>query len=317
MAAGVQLVEGRFPAQFMYTVAVLYYLEDATQAEIAARLNTSRATVSRALSEARRQGIVHIEVTHPGPHVDSDLAEQVAAALGIEAVHLFPDTAPEVLGSAVGPALSEALGAADLSSGDVVLVSSGKSLWTASRTDLLPLPGVLVAPTVGGNLEPEPWYQTNEITRQFASRIGGQPAFLHAPALPGAALHESLMQDPAITRIFDMWSRARCAVLGVGAPLTTGRSIPAFVPRDAAVLSEAVGDICSRFYDRHGEPVAFPGSERLVATTLERLREIPVGIAVAYGEEKVISIRAGARGRLFNRLVTDVSTAGRLAVPGD
>jgi DNA-binding transcriptional regulator LsrR (DeoR family) len=313
MAAGAQAAEGRFPAQFMYAVSVLYYLEDATQAEIAARLGTSRATVSRALSEARRQGIVHIQVTHPGEDVDPALAERVAARLGIEAVHLFPDTGPQVLGASLGPALTEALRTAGLSAGDVVLVSSGKSLWTASRSDLLPLPGVLVAPTVGGNLEPEPWYQTNEITRQFASRVGGHPEFLHAPALPGPALHASLVHDPAITRVFDLWDRARCAVLGVGAPLTSGRSIPAFVPVGTGSLRDAVGDICSRFYDRDGEPVEFPGSDRLIATTFDRLRAIPVTIAVAHGREKVVSIRAGARARLFDRLVTDVSTAGLLA----
>jgi DNA-binding transcriptional regulator LsrR (DeoR family) len=172
---------------------------------------------------------------------------------------------------------------------------------------------VLVAPTVGGNLEPEPWYQTNEITRQFASRVGGHPEFLHAPALPGPALHASLVHDPAITRVFDLWDRARCAVLGVGAPLTSGRSIPAFVPVGTGSLRDAVGDICSRFYDRDGEPVEFPGSDRLIATTFDRLRAIPVTIAVAHGREKVVSIRAGARARLFDRLVTDVSTAGLLA----
>jgi DNA-binding transcriptional regulator LsrR (DeoR family) len=38
----------------MYSAARLYYLEDATQADVAQRLGTSRATVSRLLSEARR-----------------------------------------------------------------------------------------------------------------------------------------------------------------------------------------------------------------------------------------------------------------------
>src|SRR3954447_1114472 len=55
----------RFDPSMLYAVAKLYYLEDATQAEVAAQLGTSRATVSRLLSEARRQGIVKIQVTAP------------------------------------------------------------------------------------------------------------------------------------------------------------------------------------------------------------------------------------------------------------
>ena len=57
---------GHFAPSLLYTASKLYYEEDATQAEIAVKLHTSRATVSRLLSEARRQGIVRIEVIAPG-----------------------------------------------------------------------------------------------------------------------------------------------------------------------------------------------------------------------------------------------------------
>jgi DNA-binding transcriptional regulator LsrR (DeoR family) len=75
-----------------------------------------------------------------------------------------------------------------------------------------------------------------------------------------------------------------------------------------------VGDVCSRFYDRDGDPVGYPGSERLVATGLEELRRIPCSIAVAVGAEKVLSIIAGAKGGYFNHLVTDALTAESLLV---
>ena len=53
----------------------------------------------------------------------------------------------------------------------------------------------------------------------------------------------------------------------------------------------------------------FPGSERLIATDFDRLREIPVTIAVAAGAVKVPSIVTGAASRYFNQLVTDAETA--------
>ena len=77
-------------------------------------------------------------------------------------------------------------------------------------------------------------------------------------------------------------------------------------------LQAAVGDVCSRFYDAAGTPVPFPGSERLLATGLDLIRQIPTSIAVATGREKVAAIRAGAAAGYFNQLVTDTETASAL-----
>ena len=69
-----------------------------------------------------------------------------------------------------------------------MLVSSGRTIYEVARFELPRLPGVVVAPTVGGTDQPEAWFQTNEITRLVAERIGGRPTFLFAPALPGPDL---------------------------------------------------------------------------------------------------------------------------------
>ena len=107
---------GHFAPSLLYTASKLYYEEDATQAEIAVKLHTSRATVSRLLSEARRQGIVRIEVIAPGHDGSADLAAQVSAALGLQAVHISgalpASTAAkpveDVMGSVLAPAVSRA-----------------------------------------------------------------------------------------------------------------------------------------------------------------------------------------------------------------
>jgi DNA-binding transcriptional regulator LsrR (DeoR family) len=88
--------------------------------------------------------------------------------------------------------------------------------------------------------------------------------------------------------------------------------IPRFVPTESASLRSAVGDVCSRFFDRDGEEVEFEGRDRLIAVELEALRHIPVTIAVAVGKDKIESIIAGARGGYFNQLVTDPSTAAAI-----
>lgn len=299
----------RFPAQLVYEAAQLYYLQDANQADVANQLGTSRATVSRLLSEARRRGIVRIEVVPPHKIDDEGLARQVAQALGLTKVWLAPPSDRLTVGAALAPRLSAALAGVGLRTGDVLLVASGRTVYEAARAEMPPLPGVVVAPTVGGQEEPEAWYQTNEITREVAAKVGGRPAFLYAPALPSPELHRILLHEPMIRRVLELWRTARCAVVGIGAPPLTRSSISAFIPTDAVSLRDAVGDICLRFFDRDGDAVHFPGSDRMMSTGLDLLQQIPVSIAVAAGDNKVAGIRAAARAGYMNELVTDRTTA--------
>lgn len=311
---------GHFPASQLYAAAKMYYTEDATQAEVASQLGTSRATVSRLLAEAKRRGIVRIEVVPPAEVASGDLADRLARALSLTTVflsHPLPNPGPgrgtvDVMGAALAPAVGRALAGAGLLPGDVLLVSSGRTVYEVAQHDLVPLPGVLVAPTVGGNDQPEEWYQTNEITRRVANRVNGRPNYLFAPALPGPDLYPSLLNDPSIQRVLHLWPQARCALMGVGAPPLMRSDIPQFVPTGSSSLRAAVGDVCSRFYDRDGNEVEFEGGDRLIAVELEALRHVPVTIAVAVGPDKVSSIVAGARGGYFNQLVTDPATASAI-----
>jgi len=299
----------RFPPELLYRAARLYYLEDATQAEVAEALGTSRPTVSRLLAEARAVGIVHIEVREPEAMDTRDLADQLARAIGLTRAWVSAGSAAPSLGRSLAPGLSAALLAADLRRGDAVLVSSGASVHAVSQADLPKLPGVLLAPTVGGRDEPEEYYQTNEITRRMAVKMDGTAVLLYAPALPGPALHELLMQDESILRVTRLWRSARAAILGIGAPPTTRTSMPSVLRKDAERLGEAVGDICQRPYDRTGAPLPFPDAERLVAMGLDELPLIPHAIGVAVGPAKINGIMVAARAGYINELVTDSPTA--------
>ncbi|MFB9376082.1 sugar-binding transcriptional regulator [Kineococcus gynurae] len=310
----------RFPASLLHTAATLYYLQDATQAEVAAALGTSRATVSRLLQEARTRGIVRIEVIDPARADTTELAEELRVRLGLTSVRICASAPAGHVADAVSPVLAELLGEVGLGRDDVMIVSSGRTMHDVARRPLPSLPGVVVAPMVGGQDEPEPWYQTNEITRRVAAGLGGVPRFLFAPAMPGPELRRGLMTDPSIRRVFELWADAKVALMGVGAPPLLRASIPGFVPTGEAPLRRSVGDVSSRFYDADGVEVTYEGGERLIACPLEILRDKEIGIAVAYGAEKVPSILGGVRGRYFTHLVTDPETAGLLlaeAPPAD
>jgi DNA-binding transcriptional regulator LsrR (DeoR family) len=311
-------VAGPWTPPLLYAAARMYYQNEATQAEIASHLGVSRPTVSRLLSEARRQGIVKITVTEPAPPADDELRRQVERVLELKRVFLTAAPAGETAGSPLGlgpllgPAVGRALEAAGLAHGDVLLVSSGRTVYEVARTRLPQLPGVVVAPTVGGIDQPEDWFQTNEISRLIATGIGGRALYLFAPALPGPSLYRTLRRDPTIQRVLRLWPQAKAVLTGVGAAPVLRARVPQYVPTDAEQLWDAVGDVCGRFFDRHGEPVEFPGSDRLIALELADLRQVPVVIAVASGAEKVVPIIVGARAGYFNQLVTDPLTAEQI-----
>lgn len=302
----------RFSPELMHAAATLYYLKDETQADVARALGVSRATVSRLLAEARRLGIVRIEVLDQVESPPASLGPDLAAALGLAAVHIAPPGHEAVLRTSLATQVGVALSSAGLERDDVLLVSSGRTVWQVGLEALPQFPGTIVTPMVGGQHEPEAWYQTNEITRMIAQKVGGHPMFLYAPAQPGPEVYDLLLQDPGTRRVLELWSRAKCALVGVGAPPHTRASMPNFVPRGADWLRTSAGDICTRFFDSEGAQLGYPGSERLIATTYETLREIPHSIAVAVGQTKIPSIIAGAKASWFNTLVTDTPTASAL-----
>ncbi|MFE5838576.1 sugar-binding transcriptional regulator [Arthrobacter sp. NPDC056493] len=299
----------KFPLETLYQAARMYYLEDANQVKISEALDVSRPTVSRLLAEARRIGLVKIEVVNPSRHASGSLGAELAEALSLQKVYLADGDQSRRLRVGLLPQVSEAVMDMALAPGDVLLASSGRTIYELSQAVLPRLPGVLVAPSVGGQTEPEPWYQTNEIARAMAEHTGAHPAFLWTQALPSPEMHQFLQQDPDFRRIQRLWESAKGALLGVGAPPTTRSSISRFIPKDDDSLARAVGDICLNFFDARGARVEFPGSDRVVATSAEILHAIPHTVGVAVGTEKASSIVGAARGGYLQKLVTDAVTA--------
>jgi DNA-binding transcriptional regulator LsrR (DeoR family) len=304
------MLETEMDLGLLHRAATAYYMDELRQAEVAERLGVSRPTVSKLLTEARRIGMVRFEVLDPSEVDVRDLAAQVRDVLGVRGVRVAPGDQHERGFRGLGELLGEELRALDLAQGEGILLSSGKTIHAVCAAPGLPdLTGTIVAPTVGGQQESDPWFQTNELVRRFADRTGATPRFMFAPALPSASLRESLEADPGFREITDLWDRARAAVTGVGAPYRSRASLTSVVPRGDSSLARAEGDICLHFLDSAGREVGFPGADRLVRPSLEQLRRVPHLIAVAAGEEKAPSIVAACRAGLISTLVTDAVTA--------
>ncbi|NQX06107.1 MarR family transcriptional regulator [Rathayibacter sp. VKM Ac-2856] len=300
----------RFPLDVVYQAARMYYLEDATQVEIAARLDVSRPTVSRLIAEARRLGLVQISVIDPFVDENTGLADALREALGLNAVHLAPVTHSATLGRDLAVPVAAAIADMQLGVGDALLMSLGRTVHDLASSGMLPpLPGVTIVPAVGGQAEPQSWFQTNEITRMAAAATGARSSFLFAQALPSPAMRSGLEADPAFLQVRALWSSAKGALLGIGAPTATRHELSAGLPSDEHLFDEAAGDVCLNFFRADGSAVEFPGSERMVRVSRADLAALPHAVGVAVGVDKAPSILGAVRGSLINALVTDAVTA--------
>ena len=128
-------------------------------------------------------------------------------------------------------------------------------------------------------------------------------------ALPSPAMRSTLDEDPAFQHVVGLWSRAKGAILGIGAPTHTRDALARGIPVEDAAFDRAAGDVCLNFYAADGSAIEFPGSDRMVRTSREVLSTVPHAVGVAVGSAKVTSIVAAVRGGLVNELVTDAATA--------
>jgi DNA-binding transcriptional regulator LsrR (DeoR family) len=293
----------------LMTAAVMYYEQSASQQEIANRLGVSRPTVSRLLNRAREIGIVRIEIVPP--HVDPVAVDRLRDRLGLRGLHIASGRANEW---DPGPLLTAPFGAAldatQLTSGDVVLSSWGRAVYSVSRTIRRSLPGIVIAPAMGGNASDRPWFQPNEIVRTWARAFGGRPVSLNAPALVSAALAEPLRSEPGIHEVVELWDSAKVALVGVGAwPKPDPSYAAAGFPVDDPALADAVGDVAGWSFTIDGEVVRHQGDRVLLGVTAAQLRAIPNVICFAGSASKALAAIGAVRAGLINVLVTDATTA--------
>jgi DNA-binding transcriptional regulator LsrR (DeoR family) len=293
----------------LMTAAVMYYEQSASQQQIAQRLGISRPSVSRLLQRAREQGIVRIEIVPPG--VDQRLVERLKERLALRELFVAPGRANE---ADPGPLLSgpfaAALDSARLGSGDAMVVSWGRGVYSCVRSVRRKIPGLVIAPAMGGNASDRPWFQPNEIVRSCARALGGQPVYLNAPAFVSQALAEPLLAEPGIRDVVALWDRARVALVGVGAwPKPDPSYAAAGFPVDDPGLADAAGDVAGWSFGIDGTLVQHRDNRVLLGITPDQLRAIPHVICFAGSATKAQAAIGAVRAGLVNVLVTDAATA--------
>lgn len=297
------------------TISRLYYLEGATQAQIAKQLNLSRPTISRALQYARDNNIVNIQVNDPLSNVD-DLRAQLQRKYQLDDV-VIADVGPtgnyqkdlDLLGQAAAAYLPQII-----QDNDTIGISWGRTLAAVARhlqpSDRKNVQVVYLKGTVANSTHNN---FVVEVTKHFNACYHTQAEILPLPVIfDNQDIKKMVVKDRFIHSILIAAQQAQVALFTVGttAPDATLFELGYLNKKEIAKLQkESVGDIVSQFVDADGQIVDPALTARTVALPIDQLKEKRQAVLVAGGMAKLPAIRAALAGRYANVLVTDTNVA--------
>ncbi len=301
--------------RLMAKTARLYYERGMSQSEIAAQLDLSQATVSRLLKRALDQKIVQISVTLPsGFH--ADLEDELQKKYNLKeaiVVDAASDDDDEQLNRALGIAGAFYL-QSTLKQHEIIGLSSWSATLLATVDAMRPLPHPIdaqVLQILGGIGNPGTGLHANRLTERLARLVHGHAVFLPAPGVVGSEeTLQVLLQDQFVSEVLAMFDQVTLALVGIGDVepskmlATSGNR---FSPEELDTLRArgAVGDICLRFFDKDGAPVATSLDKRVISMSFDQLRKVKRTVGIAGGKRKLTAIRGALVGGWVNVLITD------------
>ncbi|MCA0305871.1 MAG: sugar-binding transcriptional regulator [Actinobacteria bacterium] len=293
------------------SIAWFYYIDGLTQADIAERMKTSRATVGRLLQEARETGVVRISID-PTILATMGLSRRLCDRYGLEDALVVPRRATDSVALTVNRRI--AIAAAGyleryLRPGAVIGFGWGDTVMNvlfSIRSESLE--GVTFASVAGG---------IDRYTREVFATGNGIQAHLQLIPAPlvvnSPATAEALRQDTSVTRVLELSRTAVATITGVGGTQVTGSSVRSglYSPSAISTIAElgGAGDMLGEWFDADGRVVPQATSDRRIGMDLAELATMPHVIGVAAGVEKATAIRAAVLGGYLDVLITDEPTA--------
>lgn len=305
------------PAQLVLsaTVARRYYIDGRSKVEIADELALSRFKVARLLEDALANGLVRIEIGHPGS-IDTELSIRLSDHLGLRTAIVIgtretdPAALRALLGQAAGELLTETVG-----SNDVLGFA-----WARAVACMVPhLSGMAPAPIVqltGSLLRDDLSATSTEIVRDVSRLTGGRVSFYYAPfLLPDEETARTLRGQPEIASAVAQFASVTKAVVGLGRwgkGLSTIYDAMSTVDRRAVAKAGAVADVSGIFVDRDGLVVCSDQTARMICMDAAQLARVDDVLAIPYGIDKVPAVLASVHAGLVTSIVTHDALAQAL-----
>ncbi len=305
--------------QLLARVAHLYYIEDINQAQIAKDLNIHRTTISRMLKEAREKKIVEITVNDFNAEL-FELESRAKELFNIKYLEVISqesnnngETTKELIGRRAAVVIRRLI-----EDGDYIGLSWGTSLTSTVRhLERKYTENTVFMPLVGGSTQIDARDHVNTLVYELARKFQGQSLFVNASAVQESpSLAQGILESQYFSELKSYWGKLDKAIVGIGGELgmedSSWRDLLTENDREKLRSQEVVGDVCCRFFNEEGNFVEGNLYERTIAISIEQLKETPIRIGVAAGEDKVSAIYALLNKGYINSLVTDEVTLRRI-----
>jgi deoxyribonucleoside regulator len=172
---------------------------------------------------------------------------------------------------------------------------------------------VKVVQLKGGVSHAETNTYASEILYLFGKAYNTTPLNLPLPAIVDHIVVKQAMEaDRHIRRILELGKQANIAIFTIGSIKTDSLlfQLGYFTDSDLdSLYGKAVGDICSRFFDKNGQICNESLNERTLGVNLDVLSQKEYSIVVAGGPNKIEGIYGALTGKYANVLITDQFTA--------
>lgn len=295
-----------YEENLMAKAAWYYYFEGMTQQQISERIGISRIRVIHLLEKARQTGMIQFRLRR-GSEQRLMVEKRLIERYGLDDAFVVPGPAdPSQTNANVAEAASMYI-MEKLQEGSVINIGYGD---TPSRVlnnlaTMAEQPAICVSLTGGVS-----YYLPNTRSSVFNAKLHLIPAPLLASSREMA---DAIWEETSVKEISRMISLAQITVVGIGAMDDRATIFHSGIlnSNDLLYLSMqgAVGDVLSHFIDRNGNLISSPVEDRLIATSMDKLKQLHNVIGVAAGTVKADAIRSVLRGHILDVLITDIETA--------
>jgi len=287
-----------------------YYFENMTQQAIADRLSISRMRVIKLLENARQTGVIQFRLRSDGVGMVKQ-SQQLINKFGLKDVFLIPEVDEDDSHPNESIARAGAMYIADrLGDNACINVGYGDTLGrTLNHLATMVQSPVTCISLTGGVSN----YLPNTRSNVFNARLHLIPAPLLASSPEMAA---AMRGENSVSEIIRMSELSSFTLVGIGAMGDSATVLRSGVLTQADMfylkMQGAVGDVLCHFLDKNGELISSPIEDRLISTSVERLKTMNNVIGLAAGKDKIEAIRAVLRGGYLDILITDEPTANLL-----
>lgn len=314
--------------RFMIKVVDMYYKDEMSQDAISKKLNISRATVSRTLTRAKKEGIVKIQINYPSENT-LELEKAIEKKFGLKEVLIGVENENISKDYAVAIQASEYL-ARILKNNLKLGINWGRSMKNLVTTfeqegynKSVTAKGMEIIPFLGTNNAFEEKSESLRLTYsnflaiKMAELLKCKNYNLSAPMIVSSQnVKDIIISEPDVKGVLEKAKTCDVALLGIG---SIDKNSSLFILMDdgekmSDIIKEqgAVGEIVGRAYDINGNIINTELDNRIIGVTLEELKQVPLKIAVGYGIHKIEAIKAALKGNLVDVLITDRETAEKL-----